>query len=816
MSQQLLSKIQPTYSRDANVRMIRDMAERLQVPIQVIGDVTDFASVRYNVRHSNDPQAKEIHVMNARFQTNKYQLCENMNLVKIITKYGKSKLLLQNPFAEINTRLPLQCEDFIIRYVAADGNLFSVRVDTLTPENFNIPKPKVVDQKFEAIVTCLIKPAPGVVPPVPPTPQQLMNEARDRKADEQRNLIREQEKNDTEVFKEILTDNAYTSHRIPFEDRRRELRDLVTNFDDDGVALVSSLNLFTTKIVRDKTGNIHVFQPMIQKGHHNTVAQMVESPRGEAVKWVRTKVIKSTILQMDDEQMKQVEKISENRGPKRKPAQLKKAPSIDGSDSGSDSDDDPDYCKRTEAYSDSDNDNDTEIHPGKEDAISKFYSRPDKYCHDYGSESVYKDAISTYKLNWPEWKSETIEYIKLLPMHDAYNMFCTSSTTFPCEKHMIKEIIQLMRRSGAFYKLFSEEELADFTDEERAHIYIAQLATDASQKNAIAINDHVALANMAVRNYKKFWPNAKTSTLERIKQLPYDRLVQIFFQNQFPSRSLTIHYIKLLMDSEDISNDHVNYLFRIPNYLEKLPTETLHRIFFIKLTYEGQYKIHLLSVDVFHPGVLEVNRAAKTPTLTALKSSKPLQSIRPRVEDGDEIPEPAEQIQVESPIVFRQHNVDSKRRQMYLEALGNDVDLANATGEQNFLMRQHIIYSKKWPNYNTTLNYFKPAGTQNFDPCIINQLDCLPMPFAIPSVMDEHEYVDQQTVNQKLPTALASNDYDDDEIDVTILESNEIPTTSTTINRKRQYSTSNDEEQADSKRISEDYDHIKNILEEDK
>ena len=270
------------------------------------------------------------------------------------------------------------------------------------------------------------------------------------------------------------------------------------------------------------------------------------------------------------------------------------------------------------------------------------------------------------------------------------------------------------------------------------------------------------------------------------------------------------------MDSEDISNDHVNYLFRIPNYLEKLPTETLHRIFFIKLTYEGQYKIHLLSVDVFHPGVLEVNRAAKTPTLTALKSSKPLQSIRPRVEDGDEIPEPAEQIQVESPIVFRQHNVDNKRRQMYLEALGNDVDLANATGEQNFLMRQHIIYSKKWPNYNTTLNYFKPAGTQNFDPCIINQLDCLPMPFAIPSVMDEHEYVDQQTNNQEFPTALASNDYDDDEIDVTILESNDIPTTSTTNNRKRQYSASNDEEQADSKRISEDYDHIKNILEEDK
>ena len=832
-------RISPQPTHGANVQMVKDMASKLKVPIQVLDENETWIRARYSVREGIEEKACQFPVFDYQVPSSKYRLDQNISLISFIIKYGAEKLLTKSPFKEINAVCPLKCVEFVMEYKTEGDKPCSIYVSTIRSDSFCIPKPKVENQRIDLNISCLIVPTKETVPK-PQCNQPTLDKQRT------------QQQKDTRIFKELLKDKAYSSYQIPFEDRRRELSDLVTRTDEDGVTLVSSLNLFTTKIVRDRKGNIHIFQPTISphKNKQTGIPEMINSPVGGPVKWVKTNTVEVPIIHLDDDQMAKTTKIVEKTIQRADPPQVpteasvsqpshrdyesspppqpddeivpEKSKANDESDSDSDSSSDygpdADHCKRTDRYSDSENGADDPDQYPLEEEISLFYSRPSKECADYGSENVYKEAISVYQSSFKDWKTETCEYIKMLPMKTAFHLFCVDKTNFPCEAHMTREIINLMRRSGAYYRLFSEEELDQLTDTEKAHIYIAQIATDNSQRNALGLLDHVSLVREAVTNYRKFWPNAKVSTTERIKQLPYDRLRQIFFQNKLPPRTFVIHYIKLLMDSEERDRDHVNYLLRIPNYLEKLPTETLHRIFFIKLAMEGQYKIFIASNDVFHPDVIKANQSAKTANMSALKLNKPLQTIRPKVEPGDEIPEPPEMIQLEGPEPLLQYQIDIYRRQLYLEALDYDSNLASLPdNERNRQMRQNIIYSRKWPNYNTTLNFFKPLGTQDLSPCVINQLDSLPMPFNVQSWEEEPTYIDvghehRPQTPQDPNYDVASGEFIEEnheryekiitvEINPNYQRSDSV---NTTYSRKRQYSTSSDEDEQDPKRISDD------------
>jgi hypothetical protein len=187
------------------------------------------------------------------------------------------------------------------------------------------------------------------------------------------------------------------------------------------------------------------------------------------------------------------------------------------------------------------------------------------------------------------------------------------------------------------------------------------------------------------------------------------------------------------MSAEQQGLEYINSIFKLNGYLEQLPTETLHRIFFIKLTIEDPaYKISLPYNDPMDPAVIEANAVGRTGFLGALSMERPLQTIWPAEMEGDDIIEPDESIQIQAPLSVKQFLIDEQRYQDFVN--NATVEMPINSNDANTLEAR--IYLSKWPNYSRTLNFHKPTTLPILAPNLVNQLDSIPDPVA---------YVQQQT-----------------------------------------------------------------------
>ena len=801
--------------RESNADVVQALATRLNVPITIYKETDNWTRFKIFIRGNDREDAPAFQVLS--FETFSLILnkMDSPQTVQTIIKMAKDKILDVQPFKAIKDHLDIGLENAIVKYITIRNTIKTIFEDEIALISKDNPAPwprSDMGAPIDFNVSFNLIPKPKEPTLTTATSSSNIQPAK--------NMQAKPTSSQTQTFTPTSTTPAnapqrtYRSIQLPLRDERRDLPLLTTQTQNDEVRLLSSLNIVTTKIIKSYDGKIHVFQPFIKEPDQmkpGKILEVVPSQSNENIVWKRTKIVDSTLPVIPEDLINKTEKVTETIPPKflmTRNGLVKIKPKANSAEDGmrtdeSDTDstnssDDEDGYRGQELarsvrsptpYEDSDNENDYPIEHESDLGISKFFARADQQVRDYGPENIYKEAISAYQINYPEWKQETIELIKMLPMHDAYTLFVDNPPRFPADRRIRGCVIRLIMQSAAFYRLYTKEDLREMDPTELAHIYIAQMATHHQQLQTIGQLDHLQLTREAVKNYKRFWPNAKLSTLERIQQLPLNRLKQIFFLNKFPGRAQTIDLIKTLMSSEDRDKDHINYIFKAPNYLQDLPTETLHRILFIKLTFEKDYFTHIMANDPFDPELHRVNRIGKTASHSPLKLNRPLQTIRPPLEPGDEIEEPEESIQISSPACVRQHLIDEERRRRYMQALDFDYDLeAGQDTDENLQRKQFKIFSKKWPNYNTTLNFFKPTGLPDLAPCVLNQLDSLPPPFAyLPKPLTKEQRMQlvaiaatidldptpieihiQPSPNQ--PTDADADTDDDDEDDLTIVD----------------------------------------------
>jgi hypothetical protein len=124
------------------------------------------------------------------------------------------------------------------------------------------------------------------------------------------------------------------------------------------------------------------------------------------------------------------------------------------------------------------------------------------------------------------------------------------------------------------------------------------------------------------------------------------------------------------------------------------------------------------------PGVIETNSAGHTGFLGAISSDRPLQTIWPQKEEGDDIQEPEEASKIKAPLSVKQFLIDEQRYQDFISR--PTVNLPSNDEEANTLEAR--IYLSHWPNYSRTLNIHKPTTLPILAPNLINQLDSVPDP----------------------------------------------------------------------------------------
>jgi hypothetical protein len=693
-----------------NINSIKSMAIKLNVPISILNKDEITCKVFVYIRENTDYSSSVIPVgtINATF-ANKNSFTKDRQQLANIFKQAADKILDKEPFRSIHKVQPLMCKDPGAKYITAANMNFIATVDKLNTTTIDnpLPLPKVdINNKMDLVVSFTV------------SPKISLNMATQTEPTATTSTSAPTSSSALQISFLPSCDPVMNSYEIP----KHVGNILQTMTTPTGVRLINSLNVFTTKIVRTLDGRAFVFEPRLKDPLNvkGDIVEQVSSQQNDNVQWIQTQVFDSPVVDADETDLDRTFKV-----PRRKPAELREAPQETSDDSSGPSDD--------EEESDNSSYCDDLIKADKYvpfEHHSMFFPKDDGKLKLYGEESIYKDAISTYQLNYPDFQEETIQFIKLLPMKDAYDMFISEPTTFPTDKQIYKRLIHLYYRSTAFYRLYTKQQLKEMTPTELSHIYIAQMATNYQQNATIASLDHCKLAQTAAKNYKLLYPECKQSTLKRIKELPYPRLIQIFFRNRLPPRYEVIDMIDILMSYEDKDKDHVNYLFRNSEYMENLPTETLHRIFFIKLTFERNYYTAIPANDPFDEDFHTQNTIARTANLSALDATRPLQTLKPKWQEGDDIPEPEEPVQMKAPLTIRQYLIDEERRKQYIKALElNDKYMgAPPDSETEMCYIQNQIFERKWPNYNTTLNYFRPKQYPDLSPAVINQLDSLPHP----------------------------------------------------------------------------------------
>jgi hypothetical protein len=695
-----------------NINIIKSMAIKLNVPISILNKDEIQCKVFIYIRENVDFSSSVIPVGSiiTTFES-KQSFTKDPKQIENIFKQAADKILNKEPFKSIHKVQTLMCKDPIAKYITAGNVNFIATMDKLNTTNGDnpLPFPRVeATSKMDLVVSFTV------------SPKITLNMA--TQTDQTATTSTENSSSAPEIqFNPTFIPGCepmMNSYQIP----KHVGNILQTMSTPTGVKLITSLNVFTTKIVRTVDGRVFVFEPRLKDPLNvkGDIVQPISSQQSDNVQWIQTKVFDSPVVDADEKDLDNTTKVSQ-----RKPAALRDAPNETSDDSSGPSDDEEDsdnssYC-------------DEQIGTDKHvpfEHHSMFFPKDDGKLKLYGEDSIYKDAITTYQLNYPDFQEETIEFIKLLPMKDVYNMFISDPSTFPSDKQIYRRLIHLYYRSTAFYRLYTKEQLKKMTPTELSHIYIAQMATNYQQNATIASLDHCKLAQTAVKNYKLLYPQCKHSTLERIRELPYPRLIQIFFRNRLPPRYEVIDMIDILMSYEDKDKDHVNYLFRNSEYMENLPTETLHRIFFIKLTFERNYYTAIPANDPFDEDFHTQNSISRNANLSALDATRPLQTLKPKWQEGDDIPEPEEPIRMQAPLTIRQYLIDEERRKQYIKALElNDRYMgAPPDTEEEMCYIQKQIFERKWPNYNTTLNFFRPKMQPDLSPAVINQLDSLPHP----------------------------------------------------------------------------------------
>ena len=818
-------------NRSEHISAVRELANKFNLPIAVFQDNEVVISVTVFIRQSHDCQS----------QTNPLsgfdvivpfiqRFTHNPTVLDTMMINARNRVIRTEPFRSIHAQLTLQPQDVIARYMTPNCAYAIIPEDKVKniSETNHLPPPKMTEGNTVNLeISMVVKPAKQNPNPnlalAPPAPQNQPKPTTSKQG----------ETNDKNKLDEFC-------YQVPKANDRNNYYPLITqNNENNKTTLIQSLNIYTTKIVKTPDGRIHVFEPRLKNQKKAPTIQPIDSQTNDNIEWVKTHEEGIEIAIQSKEDIDRITvKVSDPSKRKKRKTRLRKskvpvtpAPEdeeepFDSDDSSSDScvtdsDSDEDSDK---AISDTDDDEDRIEHMDED--LSKFYSVYENGT-DAGSENIFQEAIATYQLSFPKWKQETIEYIKLLPMNDAYRLLVRDSHKFPSDKVMVKRIINLMKHSCAFYRLYTEDQLKKMGPTQRSHIFIAQLATHHQQITTINMLDQFTLVRIAVNNYMKFFPSSKVSTCERIRHLPYNRLIQLFFMNKFPSRSQVIFYIRGLMGCEDRSMDYINVLFRAPGYLDSLPTETLHRIFFIKLTFERDYKLLLESNDPTDEKLIKANKFyARTTNQSSLKSTRPLQSIFPPKEDGDEIPEPPEAFIVQAPESIRQEIIDERRRAEFLSAIEMTEEewkdfQENANNDESMYHIQNTLFMNKWPNYNVVMNYFRPTTPQDFSPAVINQLDCVPPPFKfLPKLVDldsnlepnpipQGEVVPMTKEDRRMILRLNAARLNDDERDeLTQMEQlpqppppTITPTTSTTSTGKVRYDFQKETESTDKDRV---------------